>query len=259
VLAKDPKFKGIISDIGGPTANMYGTGCKVNGRVKFCRNPSCLAPRLCENLKVGQHPSVKLWHEALKIPGVKKVFVASGVRYDLALHDHKYLKELVQKHTGGHLKVAPEHCSAYVLKQMNKPSIKAFVEFLNIFRHMSKKEQYLVPYLISSHPGCSYDDMLDLKRFLKKNNLTVEQVQDFIPLPMTASAAMYHTERNPYTGEKLFVEKTAAGKLKQRYALDANQDEGWEEAGDYERKRQPGKHIKGLNSTTKCNTGNFEG
>jgi len=244
LLAGDQNFKGVISDIGGPTANMYGTGCKADGREKFCRKPSCLAPQICENLKPGQHPSVKLWHEALKVPGMRKVFVASGVRYDLALHDRKYLKELIQEHTGGHLKVAPEHCSATVLKQMNKPGIGTFVEFLEIFRRLSRREQYLVPYLISSHPGCRYDDMLELKRFLKKNGLAVEQVQDFIPLPMTASAAMYHTGKNPYTGEELFVERTAAGKLKQRYALDANQDEGWEGAGDYERKRQPGKHIK---------------
>jgi uncharacterized radical SAM protein YgiQ len=228
MLAKVPKFKGVISDIGGPTANMYGTGCKVNGRGKFCRKPSCLAPQICENLKPGQHPSVKLWHEALKVPGVKNIFVASGVRYDLALHDRKYLKELIQEHTGGHLKVAPEHCSATVLKQMNKPGIGTFVEFLEIFRRLSRREQYLVPYLISSHPGCKYDDMLELKHFLKKNGLAVEQVQDFIPLPMTASAAMYHTGRNPYTGEKLFVERSAAGKLKQRYALDQKISEQWE-------------------------------
>lgn len=241
VLARDPKFKGIISDIGGPTANMYGTGCKIGGREKFCRRPSCLAPQMCENLKIGQHPSVKLWHEMLKVPGVKNVFVASGVRYDLALHDHKYSKELIQKHTGGHLKVAPEHCTANVLKQMNKPALSVFIEFLKIFRHLSKKEQYLVPYLISSHPGCSYDDMLDLKAFLKRNHLAVEQVQDFIPLPMTASAAMYHTGRNPYTGEELFVERTAAGKLKQRYVLALAKDGEWEGSGNNERKY---KHIK---------------
>ncbi|MDO9068098.1 MAG: DUF3362 domain-containing protein, partial [Deltaproteobacteria bacterium] len=244
LLVGDQNFKGVISDIGGPTANMYGTGCKASGREKFCRKPSCLSPQICENLKLGQHPSVKLWHEALKVPGMRKAFVASGVRYDLALHDRKYLKELIQEHTGGHLKVAPEHCSATVLKQMNKPGIGTFVEFLEIFRRLSRREQYLVPYLISSHPGCRYDDMLELKRFLKKNGLAVEQVQDFIPLPMTASAAMYHTGKNPYTGEELFVERTAAGKLKQRYALDVNQDEGWEGARDHERKRQPGKHIK---------------
>jgi uncharacterized radical SAM protein YgiQ len=244
LLVKDPKFKGTITDIGGPTANMYGTGCKIDGREKFCRKPSCLAPELCENMKPGQQASVKLWHEALKVPGVKNIFVASGVRYDMAMHDHKYFKELVQKHTGGHLKVAPEHCSANVLKQMNKPGIGTFVEFLEIFRRLSRKEQYLVPYLISSHPGCRLKDMLELKRFLKKNGLAVEQVQDFIPLPMTASAAMYYTGRNPYTGEDLFVEHSAAGKLKQRYTLDATQDEGWERAGDYERKRQTGKHNK---------------
>lgn len=237
-LTKDPKFKGVISDIGGPTANMYGTGCKVNGREKFCRKPSCLAPQICGNLKPGQHASVILWHEALKVPGVKNVFVASGVRYDLALRDHKYLKELIQKHTGGHLKVAPEHCSSDVLKQMNKPGIGVFIEFLNIFRHLSKKEQYLVPYLISSHPGCRLEDMLELKGFLKKHGLAVEQVQDFIPLPMTASAAMYYTGKNPYTGEELFTERTAAGKLKQRYALDHKTTEQWEsKAGDRRRRR----------------------
>ncbi|MBI5806515.1 YgiQ family radical SAM protein [candidate division TA06 bacterium] len=244
LLAKDPKFKGVISDIGGPTANMYGTGCKADGREKFCRKPSCLAPQICENLKPGQHPSVKLWHEALKVPGMRKVFVASGVRYDLALHDRKYLKELIQEHTGGHLKVAPEHCSATVLKQMNKPGIGTFVEFLEIFRRLSRREQYLVPYLISSHPGCRLEDMLELKRFLKKHILAVEQVQDFIPLPMTASAVMYHTGKNPFNGEELFVERTAAGKLKQRYALDVTQDEGWKRAGDHERKLQAGKRNK---------------
>jgi len=235
LLARDPKFKGIISDIGGPTANMYGTGCKIDGRERFCRKPSCLAPQMCENLKPGQHASVKLWHEALKVPGVKNIFVASGVRYDLALHDHKYSKELIQKHTGGHLKVAPEHCAANVLKQMNKPALRVFIEFLKIFRHLSKKEQYLVPYLISSHPGCSYDDMLDLTAFLKRNDLVVEQVQDFIPLPMTASAAMYHTGRNPYTGQELFVERSAAGKLKQRYVLEAGRGDQWEGNGEKER------------------------
>ena len=114
---------------------------------------------------------------------------------------------------------------------MNKPALRIFIEFIKIFRHLSKKEQYLVPYLISSHPGCQYDDMLDLKAFLKRNNLTVEQVQDFIPLPMTASAAMYHTGKNPYTGEELFVERTAAGKLKQRYALEAARGDQWEGFG----------------------------
>jgi uncharacterized radical SAM protein YgiQ len=230
-FTEDPKFKGNISDVGGPTANMYGTGCKINGREKTCRRASCLAPSLCVNLKIGQHPSVKLWHEIKKIPGIKNIWVASGVRYDLALHDHKYLKELIQKHTGGHLKVAPEHCSTHVLRQMNKPGIKTFVEFLDIFRHMSKKEQYLVPYLISSHPGCTKEDMLELKSFLKRHRLNVEQVQDFIPLPMTASAAMYHSGMNPYTGEKLFIEKTAAGKLRQRYVLSVNKNDRWEYFG----------------------------
>ncbi len=243
-MALSKGFRGVISDVGGPTANMYGTVCKAGGRKKSCRRASCLAPTLCSNLDTSQQHSTDLLREITKIPQVKNVFVASGVRHDLALQDPEYFKELVTRHTGGHLKVAPEHCTFHVLKQMNKPSIKAFEEFLLLFRRLSKKEQYLVPYLISSHPGCSLEDMMQLKRFLKRNGLTVEQVQDFIPLPMTASAAMYHTGINPYTGEKLFVERTAAGKLKQRYALDANQNEEWEGAGDHERKHQPGKHHK---------------
>jgi uncharacterized radical SAM protein YgiQ len=229
-MALSKGFRGVISDVGGPTANMYGTGCKSDGRRKNCRRASCLSPDICSNLNTGQSSSTGLLRELAKIPQVKSVFVASGVRHDLALRDQDYLKELVTRHTGGHLKVAPEHCSFHVLKQMNKPSIKAFEEFLTLFRRLSKREQYLVPYLISSHPGCSLDDMMQLKRFLKRHGLAVEQVQDFIPLPMTASAAMYHTGINPYTGEELFVERTAAGKLKQRYLLSSDKREEWEES-----------------------------
>jgi uncharacterized radical SAM protein YgiQ len=227
-LASDPKFRGTISDIGGPTANMYGTGCGSPSTASNCRRRSCLAPDPCAKLKDDQSPSLKLWRAVAKVPGVKRVLVASGVRHDLALRDRRYLEELVKEHTGGHLKVAPEHCAPHVLKLMNKPSIEAFIEFLSAFRRLSPREQYLVPYLISSHPGTTLNDMKDLARFLRRHRLKVEQVQDFIPLPMTISAAMYHTGMDPFTGKKLFVEKTAAGKLKQRYALGREGGERWE-------------------------------
>ncbi len=230
LLASHPDFKGTITDIGGPTANMYGTGCGSPSAGSSCRRRSCLAPRVCPRLNVDQSPSLKLWRAVARVPGVKRVLVASGVRHDLALRDLRYLRELVQRRTGGHLKVAPEHCAQHVLKLMNKPSIDVFVEFLESFRHLSPREQYLVPYLISSHPGCTQDDMQELARFLRRYKLRVEQVQDFIPLPMTVSAAMFHTGADPFTEERVFVEKTSAGKLRQRYALGRGGGERWEGA-----------------------------
>jgi uncharacterized radical SAM protein YgiQ len=228
VLASDHKFKGTITDIGGPTANMYGTGCGSPSAASGCRRRSCLAPSACPRLNADQSPSLRLWRAVARVPGVKRVLVASGVRHDLALQDRKYLAELVRKRTGGHLKVAPEHCSPRVLKLMNKPPIGLFAEFLEAFRRLSPREQYLVPYLISSHPGCAQDDMRELARFLVRHRLRVEQVQDFIPLPMTVSAAMYRTGAEPFTGEEVFVERTAAGKLRQRYSLGSSGAERWE-------------------------------
>ena len=236
-LAARKDFRGVITDIGGPTANMYGTNCREAKRASGCRHRSCLTPRLCDHLDADQSPSLLLWREVLRVPGVKQAFVASGVRHDLALRDPRYLRELIAERTGGHLKVAPEHCSARVLQAMNKPDIGDFVAFLEEFRKSSAKEQYLVPYLISSHPGCGYDDMLELQVFLKQHRIRVEQVQDFIPLPMTASAAMYHTGRDPFTGAKLYVERSADGKLPQRRLLMQEGGETWE---TQERRASPG-------------------
>lgn len=231
ILASDPEFRGTITDIGGPTANMYGTGCGSSADVSKCRRRSCLAPSICLKLRADQTPSLNIWRAVEKVPRVKRVLVASGVRHDLALQDRRYLSDLVRKRTGGHLKVAPEHCSPRVLRLMNKPAIGLFVEFLEMFRRLSPREQYLVPYLISSHPGCTQEDMNHLARFLKSHRLKVEQVQDFIPLPMTVSAAMYRTGIDPFTGEEVFVERSPAGKLRQRYTLGSGGGERWEGNG----------------------------
>ncbi len=231
-LASSPGFRGTITDIGGPTANMYGTGCGSHPRKKGCRRRSCLAPEPCPNLNAGQSQSLRLWRAVAKVPGVRRVLVASGVRHDLALMDGRYLRELVREHTGGHLKVAPEHSSARVLRLMSKPDFAVFLEFLGEFRRLSAREQYLVPYLISSHPGCTLEDMRELRSLLARHRLAVEQVQDFIPLPMTLSAAMYRTGADPFTGEDVFVERSAAGKLRQRYELGGAGQRDWEGRGD---------------------------
>jgi uncharacterized radical SAM protein YgiQ len=230
-LSARKDFKGTITDIGGPTANMYGTNCKANKRGHDCRRRSCLAPQMCHNLKTDQFESVRLWRAVMDVPGVKQVYVASGVRHDLALRDTRYLKNLIQERTGGHLKIAPEHVSARVLRLMNKPEAGLFAEFVDAFRHFSAKEQYLVPYLISSHPGCGTEDMDQLREFLQERRIKVEQVQDFIPLPMTASAAMYHTGKDPFTGRNVYVEWTAAGKQGQRNMLAQPGDGEWELSG----------------------------
>ncbi|MDI6739438.1 MAG: YgiQ family radical SAM protein [Candidatus Edwardsbacteria bacterium] len=227
-LSARKDFKGTIADIGGPTANMYGTNCKSNKRGHDCRRRSCLSPRMCDNLKTDQFESIKLWRAVQDIPGVKQMFVASGVRHDLALRDPRYLKNLIQERTGGHLKIAPEHTSPRVLRLMNKPESDQFAEFVDAFRHFSNKEQYLVPYLISSHPGCGTEDMAELREFLQERRIKVEQVQDFIPLPMTASAAMYHTGKDPFTGRNVYVERTPAGKQNQRKMLSMPGDGEWE-------------------------------
>lgn len=230
-LAARKDFRGTITDVGGPTANMYGTNCKSGRRGRDCRRRSCLAPRLCHNLKTDQFESVRLWRAVTAVTGVRQLYVASGVRHDLALQDARYLKNLIRERTGGHLKIAPEHVSDRVLRLMNKPGAELFAEFLDAFRHFSDKEQYPVPYLISGHPGCGYDDMLELRAFLKEQGIRVEQVQDFIPLPMTASAAMYHTGRDPFTGDKVYVERDPAGKQRQRQLLTAAAErDAWEDA-----------------------------
>ncbi|MBU1240245.1 radical SAM protein, partial [Myxococcota bacterium] len=218
-FAADPLFRGTVSDLGGPSANMYGTHCRVEGRKKGCTRESCLSPQVCPSLMTDQTQTLELWDAVMALPKVKHCFVASGVRYDLALLHEKYLSRLIRERTGGHLKVAPEHISDAVTSAMMKPGKEVFVRFLKRFASLKKPGQYLVPYMISSHPECDQRHMQELRSFMEKEGLKLEQAQDFIPLPMTFSGAMFHTGLHPFTGESVFVEKSKQGKLKQREVL----------------------------------------
>jgi uncharacterized radical SAM protein YgiQ len=210
-----PGFTGVISDLGGPTANMYRLACKSREIESACRRPSCVFPDICSNLNTDHAPLVKLYRRARELPGVKKVLIASGVRYDLAVKSPEYVKELVQHHVGGYLKIAPEAISEGPLKMMMKPGVGAYDKFKALFDKFSKeagKEQYLIPYFIAAHPGTSDTDMLELALWLKKNGFRADQVQAFLPGPMATATAMYHSEMNPLRkitrdGERVKVPK----------------------------------------------------
>ena len=220
-LIADSGFKGIISDIGGPSANMYRLRCPDETRKK-CLRPSCLYPSICGNLKTDCSELITLLKGVRRIKGIKKVCVASGVRFDLAIENRPYLKELAAHHVGGHLKVAPEHANERVLHLMRKPSFEKFLKFKELFEQYSKeagKEQYLVPYFISNFPGCTEKDMQDVTSWLKKSHLRLQQVQSFIPLPMTMAAAIFYTGLNPETKEALFIAKNSQQKKRQQRLL----------------------------------------
>ncbi|MFH1479366.1 MAG: YgiQ family radical SAM protein [Candidatus Omnitrophota bacterium] len=223
-IAEDKKFRGTITDIGGPTANMYMAMCPSWKKTGACRNKRCLMPEKCKNLTLGYEHSVQLWKELKKIPRIKHVFVGSGVRYDLLIDRSSdgYLHELCASHVSGQLKVAPEHCTASVLELMNKPAFTKYERFIDRFEAVNKrlgKKQYLVNYFISGHPGARLDDALRLAVYLAKNHIHPEQVQDYIPLPMTISSSMYYTEKNPLTGKKLYVAKAQGERAMQRALL----------------------------------------
>ena len=199
-IAEDRKFRGTITDIGGPTANMYMALCPSWEKTGACRNKRCLVPEKCKNLTLGYKHSIRLWSELKKIPRVKHVFVGSGVRYDLLIdrYSDRYLHELCVSHISGQLKVAPEHCTGSVLELMNKPAFAKYEKFIDRFETVNKrlgKKQYLVNYFISGHPGARLEDALKLAVYLAKNHIHPEQVQDYIPLPMTISGSMYYTEK----------------------------------------------------------------
>jgi len=195
-----PGFTGVISDLGGPTANMYRLACKSREIESACRRPSCVYPGICPNLDTDHAPLIRLYRRARALPGIRKVLIASGVRYDLAIESPEYVKELAQHHTGGYLKIAPEALAEGPLSKMMKPGVAAYDRFKALFDRYSKeagKEQYLIPYFIAAHPGTSDQDMLELALWLKKNGLRADQVQAFLPGPMATATAMYHSGRNP--------------------------------------------------------------
>jgi len=195
-----PGFTGIISDLGGPTANMYRLACNSREIEAACRKPSCVFPDVCDNLRTDHAPLVALYRKARAIKGVKKVLIASGVRYDLAVKSPEWIRELAQHHTGGYLKIAPEHTEDGPLRHMMKPGIGAYDRFKELFDRYSAeagKEQYLIPYFIAAHPGTTDDDMLALALWLKRNGFRPDQVQAFLPSPMASATAMYHTGYNP--------------------------------------------------------------
>lgn len=224
-----PGFKGYLSDLGGPSANMYGMHGKNLKLCHACKRPSCVHPQICKNLDTDHSKLLDLYRSADKIKGVKKTFIGSGVRYDLILHkadganisrsNMEYAEELIEKHVSGRLKVAPEHTSDKVLYLMRKPSFKLFYDFKRIFDRVNSEKnlrEQIIPYFISSHPGCGEEDMAELAVLTKDLNFKLEQVQDFTPTPMTVSTEMWYTGFNPYTLEKVFSAKTPKDKLAQR-------------------------------------------
>lgn len=217
-------FKGYIHDVGGPTANFRGPSCEKQLKYGLCKGKKCLAPSPCKNLHVDHTEYLHILREMRKIPKIKKVFIRSGIRYDYLIEDkdEAFMRELIEYHISGQLKVAPEHCSAAVLDKMGKPHIEAYKRFQKKFYEITGqkgKEQYLVPYLMSSHPGSALKDAVELAMFLKENHIHPEQVQDFYPTPGTLSTCMFYTGLDPYTLEPVYVAKKPEEKAMQRVLL----------------------------------------
>jgi len=219
-MAMDPEFKGVISDIGGPTANMYEMKCTRPEVEAKCRRMSCVHPTICKLLGTDHGPLIDLMRKTRETPGIRKVFVASGVRMDLAQRSPEYLRELAAHHVGGHLKVAPEHTDPEVLRAMKKPVIDNFGTFADAFKKASsaagKPKQYLVPYFIASHPGSDMNAMIDLALFLKRNGYRPDQVQDFIPAPFDIATCMYYTGIDPFTRKQVHVDRHLRNRRLQR-------------------------------------------
>jgi len=224
IVSQDKKFNGTITDIGGPTANMYMAKCHAWKDKGACREKKCLVPEICRNFKLGYKHSLDLWNRVKAIPKIKHVFVGSGVRYDLLTNSYsdEYLHELCAYHVSGQLKAAPEHCADHVLDLMNKPRFDVYEKFTDRFERVNRKlnkKQFLVNYFIVGHPGARLQDALQLALYLAKKHINPEQVQDFIPLPMTLSGAMYYTEQDPFTEKKLYVAKQPHERMMQRALL----------------------------------------
>ena len=228
-ITEMPDFKGYLSDLGGPSANMYAMRGQDEEKCHKCKRPSCIHPKVCPNLNTDHRPLLDIYHAVDALPGIKKSFIGSGVRYDLLLHESKdpainrstkeYTRELIAKHVSGRLKVAPEHTSDKVLHVMRKPSFNQFYDFKKIFDKINNElnlRQQLIPYFISSHPGCTAEDMAELAVITKRLDFHLEQVQDFTPTPMTVATEAWHTGYHPYTLQPIFSAKTQKEKLAQR-------------------------------------------
>ncbi|WP_455375459.1 YgiQ family radical SAM protein [Kaarinaea lacus] len=230
-----PGFTGIISDLGGPTANMYRLACNSPDIESACRRLSCVFPDVCSNLNTNHDPLIKLYKRARKLPGIKKVLIASGLRYDLAVKSPEYVKELVTHHVGGYLKIAPEHTQDDVLAKMMKPGIGVYDKFKQMFDQYSKeagKEQYLIPYFIAAHPGTTDEDMLQLALWLKQHGFRADQVQAFLPSPMATATAMYHSGKNPLrkvtrTSERVNIPKGLKVRRLHKAFLRYHDPENW--------------------------------
>jgi uncharacterized radical SAM protein YgiQ len=230
-----PGFTGVISDLGGPTANMWRLHCKDAKIESRCRRLSCVYPRICKNLDTDQMPLVRLYRKARELPGVKKVLIASGLRYDIAVETPAYVRELVTHHVGGYLKIAPEHTESGPLSKMMKPGIGTYDRFKTLFDEYSRqagKEQYLIPYFIAAHPGTTDEDMLQLALWLKRNGFRADQVQAFLPSPMAMATTMWHTGRNPLKkiardGERVASPKGARQRRLHKAFLRYHDAENW--------------------------------
>ena len=221
-LAKRSSFKGTISDLGGPTANLYGCANGVSSKCKGCRRPSCLYPDICKNMKLSASFAIELYRSIKKMTSVKHVFINSGIRMDVAVKFPQYIKELAKYHVSGHLKVAPEHLHSDVLRSMRKPDGRVFREFSRIFERENSqtgKEQYLIPYFIAGFPGCTEDEMNFVEEFLLKRKWNLQQVQSFIPLPMTPACAMYYSGLDYLTEKPIKIVKNIQSRLKQKEQL----------------------------------------
>ena len=230
-----PGFTGVISDLGGPTANMYRLACKSREIEEACRRPSCVFPGICSNLNTDHSALTTLYRKARSLPGIKKVLVASGLRYDLAVEDPEYVKELVTHHVGGYLKIAPEHTESGPLDKMMKPGIGSYERFKELFDRFSKeagKEQYLIPYFIAAHPGTTDLDMVQLPLWLKENGFRADQVQAFYPSPMATATAMYHSGKNPlrkvgYKSDEVDIVKSPAQRRLHKALLRYHDPDNW--------------------------------
>ncbi|MBO1270983.1 YgiQ family radical SAM protein [Shewanella sp. 4t3-1-2LB] len=235
IQQKVPGFTGVISDLGGPTANMYRLGCKSEKAEKTCRRLSCVFPAICGHLDTDHQHTIDLYRAARDVPGIKKVLIASGVRYDLAIEDPRYVKELVKHHVGGYLKIAPEHTEEGPLSKMMKPGMGTYDKFKEMFDQYSKeagKEQFLIPYFISAHPGTTDEDMLNLALWLKARKFKLDQVQNFYPSPMANATTMYHTGLNSlrnvkHDSEAVFIPKKGRQRRLHKALLRYHDPQGW--------------------------------